>query len=96
MKPAFEGIRTGGGNYQEAGNYERKSQPIEIKVRPLQASEVEQIRPILLANKEQPLDEVEEVIGYMNGGQDEYGRIRQYFVAHDAGGQVAGILRTQS
>lgn len=96
MSIGIENNVTGGGSSSQDG-YERKSQPLEVEIRPLASDEIEQVIPLLMANlKDQftgePItDEIEEVIGFISGQKDGHGRAREFLAAHDVGGKIVGI-----
>jgi len=69
-----------------------------IEIKPLQIIDIEQLEPILRQHicdymtREPIEEEIAAVKRYMKGEQDEYGRVRNYFVAKSTDGKVIGCM----
>lgn len=72
--------------------------PIEVRIETLAEADIAQLEPILTEHvkdrdtAEVLLGEINEIMEYMCGSKDEYGRIRTYFVAKDFTGKVLGCM----
>lgn len=69
-----------------------------IVIEELKEADIEQLEPILREHVrhyqtgEVMNKEVEDIISYMRGKTDEYGRNRKYFVARDSRGKILGCM----
>ena len=74
---------------------------VQISISPLSPEDIPLLKPILYEHirnrisseeREPDVEEIEAVLGYMQGKPDDLGRVRIYFVAKDDTGQVLGCM----